>query len=44
MRQAYREVVPHYPLVHAGDGPINQAFTIGRVRFVLTDNRSERSR
>jgi len=43
VRQAYREVVPHYPLVHAGDGPINQAFTIGRVRFVLTDNRSERA-
>ena len=38
---AYRAAVPHYPL--AGSGPINQAFTIGRVRFILTDIRSERS-
>ena len=42
-RTAYREVVPHHPLVRPGDSPIQQAFTIGRVRFVLTDNRSERT-
>ena len=41
-RQAYREVVPHAG-VAPGEAPINQAFTIGRVRFVLTDNRSERT-
>ena len=39
-RAAYRRTVPHYP-VPAGDAPINQAFTIGRVRFVVTDDRSE---
>jgi hypothetical protein len=39
-RQAYRAAVPHYPVTE-GDAPINQAFTIGRVRFVLTDQRSE---
>jgi phosphodiesterase/alkaline phosphatase D-like protein len=40
----YREYVPHYPL-GAGDGenPIYQAFTIGRVRFVLMDTRTMRS-
>jgi hypothetical protein len=42
-RTAYRQVVPHYPLVRPGDSPIQQAFTIGRVHFVLTDNRSERT-
>ena len=43
-RPAYREDVPSYPLA-AGDGDeaIYQAFTIGRVRFVLTDTRSERT-
>ena len=38
---AYRAAVPHYPL--AGGGPIHQAYTIGRVRVILTDVRSERS-
>lgn len=40
----YRQYVPHYPL-DAGNAPspIYQAFTIGRVRFIVTDNRSERS-
>lgn len=38
---AYREMVPHYPLSSA-DGPIYHAFSIGRVRFVVTDLRSER--
>jgi alkaline phosphatase D len=43
-RKVYREIVPHYPLI-AGQGnvPIYQAFTVGRVRFILTDLRSERS-
>jgi phosphodiesterase/alkaline phosphatase D-like protein len=41
---AYAELVPHYPLRLDGDGPIAQAFTIGRVRFILTDLRSARSR
>src|SRR4029453_14204196 len=40
--RAYREAVPHYPLASA-DGPIYQAFTVGRVRFLLTDSRSARS-
>ncbi len=40
-RTIYREIVPHYPLPLA-DGPIAQAFTIGRVRFIITDLRSER--
>ena len=38
---AYRQHVPCYPL---GDrSAIHQAFTIGRVRFVMTDCRSERT-
>lgn len=39
-RDAYSTYVPHYPLT--GSGTINQAFTIGRVRFVMLDNRSAR--
>ncbi len=52
-RQAYRRAVPHYPLPADvppegdrwgnADGPIYQAFTIGRVRFLITDSRSERA-
>src|SRR6185369_569902 len=43
-RLTYQEFMPHYPLgAGAGDVPIYQAFTIGRVRFILTDLRSERS-
>jgi len=43
-RQAYREMIPHYPLAAgAGDAPIHQAFSIGRVRFILTDLRSSRT-
>lgn len=44
-RIAYHEYVPHYPL-GLGTGanyPIAQAFTIGRVRFIMTDLRSMRS-
>jgi hypothetical protein len=38
----YRQVVPHYPLERGPEAPIFQAFTVGDVRFVLTDNRSRR--
>jgi hypothetical protein len=38
----YREYAPHYPL-SGDDAPIYQAFTIGRVRFLVTDTRSARS-
>ncbi|HSI08276.1 MAG TPA: alkaline phosphatase D family protein [Rariglobus sp.] len=46
-RQNYRELVPHYPLSvitapDAKSGPTDQAFSIGRVRFILSDLRSER--
>ena len=39
----YRDYIPHYNLP-AGDetGPIYHAFTVGRVRFIVTDGRSER--
>jgi alkaline phosphatase D len=43
-RLTYQEFMPHYPLgAGAGDVPVYQAFSIGRVRFILTDLRSERS-
>jgi phosphodiesterase/alkaline phosphatase D-like protein len=38
-RQVYKERVPHYPLGAAG-GTMAQAFTVGRVRFIMTDLRS----
>jgi phosphodiesterase/alkaline phosphatase D-like protein len=38
-RTVFRERVPHYPLGSAG-GAIAQSFTIGRVRFIVTDLRS----
>jgi phosphodiesterase/alkaline phosphatase D-like protein len=43
-RQAYDTFVPHYPLLRPGGavGTIQQRFDIGRVRFLMTDNRSER--
>jgi phosphodiesterase/alkaline phosphatase D-like protein len=42
-RAAFSTYVPHYPFADArSDGTINQAFTVGRVRFVLTDLRSAR--
>ena len=40
-RLAYEDAVPHYPL---GPGGINQAFSVGRVRFILMDARSQRVR
>lgn len=44
-RLAYQKCVPHYPLVEGeGDAAIyQQPFTVGRVRFILTDGRSERT-
>lgn len=41
----YRQYVPHYPLVEAEGKAqsIQQAFTVGRVRFIMTDVRSERT-
>ncbi|MDQ3591490.1 MAG: alkaline phosphatase family protein [Actinomycetota bacterium] len=39
----YRERVPHYPLVEGNDGTIQQAFSIGRVRLIITDTRAARS-
>jgi alkaline phosphatase D len=43
-RLTYQEYVPHYPLVAgSGDVPIYQAFTVGRVRFIVCDSRSARS-
>jgi phosphodiesterase/alkaline phosphatase D-like protein len=42
-RVAYQTAIPHYPLaLGAGDVPIAQAFSLGRVRFLLTDLRSAR--
>jgi prolyl oligopeptidase len=42
----YDEYVPHYPLPLAftgrGGGPICQSFSVGRVKFILTDLRSAR--
>ncbi len=42
-RLTYQEYVPHYPLAAgAGDVPIYHSFNLGRVKFILTDLRSER--
>ena len=42
-RLTYEEYVPHYPLAAGeGDVAIYQAFDVGRVKFILTDLRSER--
>lgn len=40
-RRAYRECVPHHPLARTAiDEAIDHAFTIGRVRFIVSDLRS----
>ncbi len=39
----YRQFVPHYPLGTPDNLSLNQAFTIGRVRFIVTDTRSSRA-
>jgi phosphodiesterase/alkaline phosphatase D-like protein len=38
----YREYVPHYPLAGDDQTPIHQAFTMGRVRVIVTDVRTAR--
>ncbi len=42
--RSYQQCVPHYPLspVDGEVRTIQQAFTVGRVRFLLTDSRAER--
>ncbi len=40
---AYRRAVPHYGVDPDVDAPIAQAFTVGRVRFVISDTRSART-
>lgn len=41
--KAYKEYVPYYPLgAPEGSNAVYQAFTVGRVRFIMTDLRSER--
>ncbi|MGH8975165.1 MAG: alkaline phosphatase D family protein, partial [Acidimicrobiia bacterium] len=42
-RRAYRQAVPHPPLPAGPGGAIYHAFTVGRVRVVVTDTRSERT-
>ncbi|MEK6286501.1 MAG: alkaline phosphatase D family protein [Acidobacteriota bacterium] len=43
-RLAYQRCVPHYPLAEGeGDVAIYQAFTVGRVRVLVTDTRSMRA-
>lgn len=42
-RWAYGAAVPHYALPSGAGGTINQAFTIGRVRFLVLDTRSART-
>jgi hypothetical protein len=39
-RAVYRERVPHYPIASTAGGTMAQAFTIGRVRVIVTDTRS----
>jgi alkaline phosphatase D len=39
----YRQFVPHYPLDAGAGAAIHQAFTIGRVRVIMTDERSRRT-
>lgn len=41
-RWAYRTAVPHYPLPAGDGGAIYHAFSVGRVRFLVMDTRSER--
>jgi hypothetical protein len=42
-RRAYRQAVPSPPLPEGPGGAIYHAFTVGRVRVVVTDTRSERT-
>ncbi len=38
---AYREYVPHYPLAGDANSSIQQSFTVGRVRFLISDLRTD---
>lgn len=42
-RDVYADYVPHYPLLQSGPVAISQAFTLGRVRFIMLDTRSGRT-
>jgi len=43
VKRAYRDYFPHYPLWNeTAEGPISQSFNVGRVKFILTDLRSQR--
>ena len=42
-RTAYRRYVPSHELAEDRGGAIYQAFSVGRVRLILTDTRSERT-
>ncbi|HSH92528.1 MAG TPA: alkaline phosphatase D family protein [Roseimicrobium sp.] len=44
--QNYKELVPHFAISNPSDplAPVDQAFTVGRVRFILSDLRSQRDR
>ena len=42
-REAYRRYVPHHELIEGDGGAVYHAFTVGRVRVVMTDTRSERT-
>jgi hypothetical protein len=43
VRAAYRESVPHHVLPAGPGGAIYHSFVVGRVRFIVSDLRSERS-
>jgi phosphodiesterase/alkaline phosphatase D-like protein len=40
--ESYQVAVPHYPLVCENKDAIYQAFSFGKIRFIMTDNRSLR--
>lgn len=43
--EAYRSFIPHYPLAfEKDDDPVSQSFVAGRVKFILTDLRSQKER
>lgn len=42
---AYKSYVPHYPLAFDEEnGPVSQVFHVGRVKYILTDLRSQKVR
>lgn len=44
-KESFRNYVPHYPLAFQGeDAVISQTFKVGRVKYILTDLRSEKRR